>query len=90
MTKMKKRFAESLEQVSCCEHSKGDSKKPDEMERAWNLIIECVRSNEIPTPVALGAFLELAAVAACETGQPYEKFCEMIDDAKLSWESYWQ
>jgi len=87
---MKKRFAESLEQISCCEHSKKCHKEPDEMERAWKLIIECIRSNDIPTSVACGSFLELAALAACETGQPYEKFCEMVDDAKIDWESYWQ
>lgn len=90
MAKMKKRFAESLEKIPCCEHDKRHNKEPDEMERAWKLLIECVRSNNIPTPLALGAFMELAAVAACEIGQPYEKFCKMIDDAKISWQSYWQ
>ncbi len=87
---MKKKFGESLEQIPCCKHSKGPRKEPDEAERAWKLVTECVRSNGIPTPVALGTFLELAALAACESGQPYEKFCEMIDDAKISWKSYWQ
>ena len=87
---MKKKFVESLEQIPCCEHSKECRKEPDEMERAWKLITECVRSNKIPTSVAMGSFLELAALAASEIGQPYEKFCKMVDDAKIGWESYWQ
>ena len=87
---MKKNFGESLEQTPCCEHSKGQCQEPDEMEKAWNLMIECVRINDIPTSVACGAFLELAALAAWKLAQPYKKFCEMVDDAKISWESYWQ
>ena len=87
---MKKKFAESLEEMPCCEHSKKNCKEPDDAEKAWKLLVECVRSNNIPTPVALGIFLELAALAACEIGQPYDKFCKMIDDAKTDWKSYWQ
>lgn len=87
---MKKRFAESLEQIPCCDHGKRSNKELDDTERAWKLIIDCVRSNNIPTPVAFGAFLELAALAACEIGQPYNKFCKLIDDFKISSESYWQ